>query len=178
MAGNRKVREEMLRRKMLRQIKADADGIFIPRMFNLSPSFFMPNGLVVGEIVSDKSIIYAYATEQEVKALKKGQMVTITLPDSLKRLKGKVNEIDPIPAKVKNSPLLQMYGGELAVFPDETAPGEFYSAQALYRVEITPEKDRDDLFLFGRSVRVRVHRRDMLANEIWNFLVTAFRREM
>ena len=71
-----------------------------------------------------------------------------------------------------------MYGGELAVFPDETNPGEFYSAQALYRVEIVPQGKVPAVFLPGRSVRARVHRRDILANEIWSFLVTAFRREM
>ena len=71
-----------------------------------------------------------------------------------------------------------MYGGELAVFPDETRPGEFFSAQALYRVEITADDKKEAVFLYGRTVRARIHRRDMLANEIWNFLVTAFRREM
>ena len=178
MDGNRKVRSEMLRRKQLRRIRADVDGLFVPKIFNLSPGYFMANGLVIGEIVSGRSIVYAYATEQEVKMLKKGQKVTVKLPDSFTSIKGKIKEIDPIPAKLKNTPLLQMYGGELAVFPDETNPGEFYSAQALYRVEILPEKEMDAVFLHGRTVRVKVHRRDILANEIWSFLVTAFRREL
>ena len=104
--------------------------------------------------------------------------MTVSLPDSSVKVSGKIKEIDPIPAKIKNSPLLQMYGGELAAFPDETNPGEFYSAQALYRVEILPANKLDKVHLHGRSVRARVHRRDMLANEIWSFLVTAFRREM
>ena len=102
----------------------------------------------------------------------------MTLPDSPVKVKGKIKEIDPIPAKIKNSTLLQMHGGELAVFPDETTPGEFYSAQALYRVEIVPEDEMPAVFLPGRSVRARVHRRDILANEVWSFLVTAFRREI
>lgn len=178
MDGNRKVREEMFRRRKLRQIRADVDGIFIPRVFNLSPSFYVGNGMVLGEIVSGESVIYAYATEQEVKTLKKDQKVTVSLPDSSLKMKGRVREIDPIPAKLKNSSLLQMYGGELAVFPDETRPGEFFSAQALYRVEITADDKKEAAFLYGRTVRARIHRRDMLANEIWNFLVTAFRREM
>lgn len=178
MDGNRKVRSEMLRRKQLRRITADVDGLFVPKIFNLSPGYFMANGLVIGEIVSGRSIVYAYATEQEVKMLKKGQKVTVKLPDSFTSIKGKIKEIDPIPAKLKNTPLLQMYGGELAVFPDETNPGEFYSAQALYRVEILPEKEMDAVFLHGRTVRAKVHRRDILANEIWSFLVTAFRREL
>ena len=178
MDGNRKVRSEMLRRKEQRQIKADADGYFIPRLFNLSPGYYMAAGLILGDIVSGHSVIYAYATENEVKVLKSGQKVTVSLPDSPKKMYGKVAVIDPIPAKLKNSSLLQMYGGELAVFPDETNPGEFYSVQSLYRVEIVPEKESDAVFFHGRTVRARVHRRDMLANEIWNFLVTAFRREM
>jgi len=178
MDGNRKVRDEMLRRKKLRVIRADVDGVFIPRIFNLSSSYFMPNGLVIGEIISGQTVVCAYATEQEVKLLKKGQTATVTLPDTFTTIKGRIKEIDPIPAKVTNSPLLQMYGGELAVFPDETKPGEFYSAQALYRVEIVPDEKVSNAFLHGRTVRAKVHRRDMLANEIWNFLVTAFRREM
>lgn len=176
--GNQKIRSEMLRRRQLRRIKADVDGIFVPKVFNLSSGYFMANGLVIGEIVSGESVIHAYATEQEVKLLKKDQKVTLTLPDSPVKMAGKIKEIDPIPAKIKNSSLLQMYGGELAVFPDETTPGEFYSAQALYRVEIIPLDKVDPVFFHGRTVRARVHRRDMLANEIWNFLVTAFRREM
>ena len=178
MDGNRKVRNEMLRRRSQRQIKADASGFFVPKIFNLSPGYYMPVGLVIGEIVSGQGVIYAYATENEVKVLKKGQKVTVSLPDSPRKMYGKVEIIDPIPARLKNSSLLQMYGGELAVFPDETNPGEFYSVQSLYRVEIVPEKDSDAVFFHGRTVRARIHRRDMLANEIWNFLVTAFRREM
>ena len=34
MDGNRKVRSEMLRRKQLRRIKADVDGLFVPKIFN------------------------------------------------------------------------------------------------------------------------------------------------
>lgn len=178
MDGNRKVKEEMLRRKEERQIRADADGYFIPALFNLSPGYFMASGLVIGEIVSGQGVIYAYATENEVKVLKKGQKVTVSLPDSPRKMYGKVAVIDPIPAKLKNSSLLQMYGGELAVFPDESKPGEFYSVQSLYRVEIIPEENSDPVFFHGRTVRARVHRRDILANEVWNFLVTVFRREI
>ena len=178
MDGNRKLQSEMMRRKGLREIRAEIDGTFIPRLFNLSCGSYMTNGLVIGEIVSDRSVVFAYATEQEVKLLKKDQKVTVSLPDSSKKVSGRIKEIDPIPAKIKNSPLLQMYGGELAAFPDETVPGEFYSSQALYRVEIVPAEKMDEHFFRGRTVRARVHRRDMLANEIWNFLVTAFRREM
>lgn len=178
MDGNSKLRSEMLRRRELRRIKAEVDGIFVPALFNISPGSYMANGLVIGEIVSNSSVIYAYANEQEVKVLKKGQHVSVTLPDSPAEINGKIKEIDPIPAKIKNSTLLQMYGGELAVFPDETNPGEFYSAQALYRVEIVPQGKVPAVFLPGRSVRARVYRRDILANEIWSFLVTAFRREM
>ena len=178
MDGNRKMRSEMLRRRELRQIRAEVNGVFVPALFNISPGSYMPNGLVIGEIISRSSVVYAYATEQEVKLLKKGQYVTVTLPDSPVKVKGKIKEIDPIPAKIKNSTLLQMHGGELAVFPDETTPGEFYSAQALYRVEIVPEDEMPAVFLPGRSVRARVHRRDILANEVWSFLVTAFRREI
>ena len=178
MDGNRKVRDEMLRRKQLRKIKADVDGTFIPSIFNVSPSYFMPSGLVIGEIVSGDTVILAYANEQEVKLLKKDQKVTVSLPDVFTTIKGRIREIDPIPAKITNTPLLQMYGGELAVFPDETKPGELYSAQALYRVEILPETKVGDVFLHGRTVRVKVHRRDMLINEIWSFMVTAFRREL
>lgn len=178
MDGNRKLQKEMLRRKSLREIRADVDGIFVPRLFNLSCGSYMPNGLVIGEIVSDRKVIFAYATEQEVKQLKKNQKVTVSLPDSSKKVTGTIKEIDPIPARIKNTPLLQMYGGELAAFPDETNPGEFYSTQALYRVEIVPSEKLDEVFFRGRTVRARVHRRDMLINEIWSFLVTAFRREM
>ena len=177
MDGNRKLQSEMMRRKGLREIRVEIDGTFIPRLFNLSCGSYMTNGLVIGEIVSDRSVVFAYATEQ-VKLLKKDQKVTVSLPDSSKKVSGRIKEIDPIPAKIKNSPLLQMYGGELAAFPDETVPGEFYSSQALYRVEIVPAEKMDEHFFRGRTVRARVHRRDMLANEIWNFLVTAFRREM
>ena len=178
MDGNRKLQGEMLRRKRLLEIRAEIEGTFIPRLFNLSCGSYMTNGLVIGEIVSDRSVVFAYATEQEVKLLKKDQRVTVSLPDSSRKVSGRIKEIDPIPAKIKNSPLLQMYGGELAAFPDETVPGEFYSSQALYRVEIEPEEKMDHVFFQGRTVRARVHRRDMLVNEVWNFLVTAFRREM
>ena len=66
MDGNRKVRSEMIRRRELRKITAEVNGTFVPALFNISPGSYMPNGLVIGEIVSitDETVLISTSRDQ------------------------------------------------------------------------------------------------------------------
>ncbi len=167
--------EEFTRRRGNLEIKAEFDGLFISRLCEVSPGLYLPKGRIAGEVISPHMIVQAYALDREISKLAPGREITIKLPDSLTEYTGRITEVNPISAKLRNSPLLQHFGGPIPVYPDETNPGEYPSVMALYRIEI--EFDSPPDLPPGRVVKVVVHHREQLFNRAWNFILSAFRRE-
>ena len=169
------IREMKRRSKMLRGISAE-DGLFIPARDDISKGIWFPSGLCIGELVSPQLAVTAYADDRQVRKLKEGTAVTIYLPDGMQGLRGKISALDRIPAKLQQSPLLQVYGGPIPVYPDESQAGRFISVNALYRVEIQFD-DPAVRQLQGRTVMARIHHRERLAGKIFDFAVSVLRRE-
>ncbi|MBO5688452.1 MAG: hypothetical protein J6S73_00885 [Lentisphaeria bacterium] len=169
------IREMKRRSKMLRGIAAE-DGLFIPVRDDISKGSWFPAGLCIGELVSPQLAVTAYADDREVRKLKEGTSVTIYLPDTLKTFRGTVSRLERIPAKLQHSPLLQVFGGPIPVYPDEKQVGGFISVNALYRVEISFD-DPEIRQLQGRTAMARVHHRERLAGKIFAFAVSILRRE-
>ena len=169
------IREMKRRSTMLRGV-APEDGLFIPARDDISCGSWFPPGLCIGELVSPQLAVTAYADDRQVRKLKEGTAVTIYLPDSMKSLRGKIRSLDRIPAKLQHTPLLQVYGGPIPVYPDESQAGGFISVNALYRVDI----DFDDPAvrqLQGRTVMAKIHHRERLIGKIFDFTVAVLRRE-
>ena len=169
------IREMKRRSTMLRGV-APEDGLFIPARDDISRGSWFPPGLCIGELVSPQLAVTAYADDRQVRKLKEGTAVTIYLPDSMKSLRGKIRSLDRIPAKLQHTPLLQVYGGPIPVYPDESQAGGFISVNALYRVDI----DFDDPAvrqLQGRTVMAKIHHRERLIGKIFDFTVAVLRRE-
>ena len=169
------IREMKRRSTMLRGV-APEDGLFIPARDDISRGSWFPPGLCIGELVSPQLAVTAYADDRQVRKLKEGTAVTIYLPDSMKSLRGKIRSLDRIPAKLQHTPLLQVYGGPIPVYPDESQAGGFISVNALYRVDI----DFDDPAvrqLQGRTVMAKIHHRERLIGKIFDFSVAVLRRE-
>ncbi len=167
--------EELTRRHSDLEIKAEFDGLFISRFREISPGLYLPKGQVVGEVISRHMIVQAYALDREISKLARNHRVTVKLPDSLTEYTGRITEVNSIPARLRNSPLLQHFGGPIPVYLDESTRGEYPSVMALYRVEI--EFDSPPDLNSGRVVKVIVHHREQLFSRIWNFILSAFRRE-
>lgn len=167
--------EEFARRREYLEIKAEFDGLFISRLREVSPGLYLPKGQIAGEVISRHIIVQAYALDREISKFSIGRKATIKLPDSLTDYTGKITEVNPVPARLRNSPLLQHFGGPIPVYLDETSPGEYPSVMALYRIEI--EFDFPPDVSSGRVVKVIVHHREQLFDRVWRFILSAFRRE-
>lgn len=166
--------KELKRRRDNLVHRAAFDGKFVPRM-KLSAGAWLPAGLEIGEIHSGGKRVTAYATDREVFKLSPGDEVEVYSQDTTAAYPGRILTVNPIAAVLRNSPLLQHFGGEIAVYPDEKRPGEYISVLPLYRVEIA--LDGSPEIQHGRVVRVRLLRREVLAGELWKFLLSVLRRE-
>lgn len=167
---------EFRRRKGNLIRRAPAEGNFVPRRTDISKGFFFPPGMVVGELVSDTKMVYAYATDQEVRKLRVNQRVEVIFPDRYGVEEGEIQAIAQIPAKLRNSPLLQNFGGPLPVYRDENSLSpEYNSVMALYRIEV--RFDRQPEVMPGRTVRVKVLHKEVLGEELYNLVMSVFRRE-
>lgn len=155
---------------------APAGGVFIPFRDDLSTGIWFPAGLRLGELVSDHLSVTAYADDRQVRKLQPGTAVTVYLPDSIQSFAGKISSVDSIPAKLQNSPLLQVFGGPIPVYPDETRVGEFISVNALYRVVIAFD-DPEVRLQRGRTALAMVHHRERLSEKIFSFILSVLRRE-
>ncbi len=171
--SDRLAADELLRRQKDLVITAESDGIFVPHFRKTDAGSFVPKGAAVGKLISGETRIQAYAADQEFEKLKPGISVTIRCPDTLKQYTGTIHTVDPVPARLKDSPLLQLYGGSIPVYPD--AKGEHMSLLPMYRIEIIPEKDFPAEL--GRSVSVKIRHSERLAERIWTFLIFIFRKE-
>lgn len=175
-ASDRLSLEEMRRRRDDLTIRAGMDGIFVPELPSLSPGFFLRKGQRIGEVVSPGLMLYAYATDREIGKLRTGDEATVRLRDSLTGYPVRITAINRIAARLKNSPLLQHFGGPIPVYLEEnTASGSYSSTQTLYRVELmfqdTPELKA------GRVATVKIHHSEQLYTRLRQFLLSILRRE-
>lgn len=168
---------ELLRRKTDLKTDALAEGIYVPRtrgpVYN---GMFLPKGTLVGEILSTQKMVYAYADDRDIPKLKIGERVKMHTNDSLVDLYGTITTIDPVPAKLRNSPLLQQYGGPLPVYIDEQNPGEFTSVLPLYRLEIRFDEENPPVQL-GRNLKVEVLHTERLYDSLKQYILSFIRKE-
>jgi len=167
---------EMERRRTRLVERPRNGGIFVPARDGLSRGAWFPMGLPIGELVSEEIRAIGYADDRQIQKLREGMRVSVHFPDSMTKYSGFIVSLDRIPAKLQNSPLLQVFGGPIPVYPDERHPGEFISVDALYRVEINFD-DPSVKQLKRRSARVVVHHRERLAGKLYRFAVSVLRRE-
>jgi len=156
--------------------KAPHDGIYLPRLPGaISAGMFLPKGSVIAEVVSTEKIVYAYADDRDVSKLSIGDRVLLRVRDSLIDHYGLVMGINSVPAKLRNSPLLQQYGGPIPVYVDEHHPGEFTSILPLYRIEIMPEGELP--FQTGRNLMVEIIHTERLYDTLSKYTISIFRKE-
>ena len=165
--------QELLRRKDNLTIKSFQDGSFIPRLPAFSSGAFLKRNTVIGEIVSPENTIYAYADDDQIGKIYSGQKGTATFSDRLPGLPCIVTRIDPVAVKFKPSPVLQPFGGPIAVY--QKGESEFLPIQTLYRIEL---KMTDDFQTnSGRLVKVKLSSGGQLYTYVKKLVLSFFRKE-
>ena len=128
---------------------------------------------MIGEIVSPENTIYAYADDDQIGKIYSGQKGTATFSDRLSGLPCIVTRIDPVAVKFKPSPVLQPFGGPIAVY--QKGESEFLPIQTLYRIEL---KMTDDFQTnSGRLVKVKLSSGGQLYTYVKKLVLSFFRKE-
>ena len=174
-ASDRLALDELQRRREELTVRAGMSGTFVSKLPDLSPGAYMPKGLQAGEIVSKKTILHAYAQDRDIGRLKVGNAASVTVQDSLTVWSARITAINRVAARLKNSPLLQHFGGPVPVYIEESRAGHYPSVLALHRIEL--EFDEASPLDIGRVASVRIHHREQLWNRLKEIVFSIFRRE-
>lgn len=170
--------QELLRRRESLKVSAPGNGVFVPMLPELSKGAYLERGTVLGKVVPTRLAVNGYAAESQIARLKKGMKAAAFLPDRLEGFPCRIVKVENIPAQLENSPLLQVFGGPLAVLQEAELQESrtFKSVHPMYRVELA--LDRCDLPPdCGRAVQIKVQDSKQLFREIRRFAVALFRRE-
>ena len=138
----------------------------------MSSGIYLPDNINVGEIISEKEFIYAYASDQEIAQIYPGMQARITTGDSMASYKAKVIAVDTVPWKMSASPVLQAYGGTIPVYSTGTAP---VPTQTLYRVIL--KTDFSCTLWIGRTVEVKLEHKERAGKYLIRFFLFFFRKE-
>ena len=134
---NRISYDEMLRRKRNMPLVAEAGGLFIPAVKQVSPGRWLDKGVVLGKIISGENQLNAYALDKEVNRIRPGRMATVKLRGELKGFRGTVVAVNPVAVKFRDSTLVRELGGTIACYP-KPQNHEFQPVNVLYCVTIKP----------------------------------------
>ncbi len=174
-ASDRLSLNELFRRQTDLAVRAGATGMFVPELPDLSPGAFLAKGWKIGEIVSEKPMLYAYVQDRELGKLKVGDQATVTVRDSLTAWPAEITTIDKISTRLENSPLLQHFGGPIPVYFEAEKSNSYASVLALYRVELrfigNPDID------CGRVATVKISHQEQLWTRLAQTALSVFHRE-
>ena len=164
---------ELERRKNNLSVRAEKDGIFISSLPDCSEGSLAVRNQQAGEIVSSRTVIYAYANDREIGKIRMGNTGKIRLADHLTAEKVRVTRIDTLPSRLEGSPLLQIFGGPIPVYP--ARDDRFIPAQTLYCVEL--ELPENMSIAAGRIVSVKIDHTEQLYKHISRFVLSFFLKE-
>lgn len=168
--------KELLRRKNNLRIVAVNGGVFVPRIPELSAGAYLFKGQLAGEIISEKLKIHGYATDQQISYIKIGDTAIVQLGKSLSSCRAKIINIAQVAVDLKNSPLLQPFGGPIPGCVKENSPMDYESVHPLYRIELELDSEKHNLSV-GRSVTVKTDHSHQLYKPVIRFFISIFRRE-
>lgn len=174
---------EMNRRRGNLNVVAETDGIFVPSIKDVSPGRWLEKSTILGQIVTDKTIVYAYALDREVNRIHPGDKVTLKLRGELEGHKGIVAAVNPVAVKFRDSTLVQKLGGTVPCYPPSSAQPskaapktmEFSPVNVLYCVTVSTEEPLSKLV--GRTGTAYVEQTYTLYVELGRQLLHIFFRE-
>ena len=166
---------ELKRRREALTVRAPGDGIFVPKLPDLSRGAFLPKGISASEVVSERLMVCAYAQDRDIGKLRPGDAATVALRDLPGTYPARIVTVNRIVAQLKDSPLLQHFGGPIPVYLDPAGGQHYSSVLPLYRIEL--EFTSPAALDCGRVVTVKVRHSEQLGSRLWKLLLSAFRKE-
>ena len=174
--SDRTALRELLRRREVLTVRSTMSGTFVPKLPSLSKQAFLPKGTLVGEVVSAKLMVYAYAQDRDIGKLKPGAEATVYLRDSLAGLPARITVVNRIATQLKDTPLLQHYGGPIPVYLSDGGDQSYTSVLPLYRIELEFTAPAD--IASGRVVTVKIRHSERLGEQLWKLILSALRKEL
>lgn len=167
--------QELLRRREALTTVAPATGFFVSKLPALSRGAYLSKGILAGEVVSERLIVYAYAPDRDIGKLNPGDTATVSLRDSLPVYPARIVTVNRIAAQLKDSPLLQHFGGPVPVYLTPGREHQYTSVLPLYRIEL--EFTEPVNLASGRVVTVKIRHSEQLGRQFWKLLLSIFRKE-
>ncbi len=167
--------DELMRRRRELTVVSGATGVFVPSLPPLSAHAYLPRGLQAGEVVSRELMLCAYAADRDIGKLREGDEAVVLPRDSLGGIPARIRAVNRIAVRLKDSPLLQHYGGVIPVYADDADGRVYTSVLPLYRIEL--DFSAPTTLQSGRVVTVRVRHRERLAENVGRLILSAFRKE-
>ncbi|MBE6357870.1 MAG: hypothetical protein E7057_01310 [Lentisphaerae bacterium] len=169
---------ELERRIANLTVTAPESGVFkAEKASELRKGKYLPRGMVIGEIYSGKMVIYAYGGDRDIAKLKKGDRARVYAADDIAGYPAAVSAVDQVAVPLKDSPLLQIYGGTVPMYQNGNGSGGFHSVQLYCRVELAFESAQPP-FAVGRRVRCEIAHTERLWNILARSVISVFRREL
>ena len=170
------LRELKVRRKQL-NIHAPQTGIFVSTAKDIKPGRWLAKGDVLGEILSGNAEFYAYLPADQVRKLQVNDRVSILLQGELKHLQGKVNSINPLPAKLRLTPLIQGFGGSIPCHYSKEQ-NRFIPNIPHYRITITMDGGNSYKGAYGRIGSAHIRKYTSIAGSTLRYALKILQREL
>ncbi len=175
-ASDEKALAELTRRQDNLSVTAPADGVFVAApLESFRRGRFLPRGMAVGEVVSRKNVIHAYADDQEAAGIRCGDQAKVYVSDSEKAYMAVVTKVDAVALPLKDSPLLQVYGGTIPMYQSSDGESKYHSVRLYYQLELTFTGEVP--LTSGRRVRCEIGKSQRLYDIISRTVTGVFRRE-
>jgi hypothetical protein len=131
--------------------------------------------MAVGEVVSRKNVIHVYADDQEAAGIRCGEKAKVYVADSEKAYMAVVTKVDAVALPLKDSPLLQVYGGRIPMYQSSDGESKYHSVRLYYQLELTFTGEVP--LASGRRVRCEIEKTQRLYDIISRTVTGVFRRE-
>ena len=112
---------------------------------------------------------------RRIGKLKPGAEATVYLRDSLAGLPARITVVNRIATQLKDTPLLQHYGGPIPVYLSDGGDQSYTSVLPLYRIELEFTAPAD--IASGRVVTVKIRHSERLGGQLWTLILSALRKE-
>ncbi|MCP3966866.1 MAG: HlyD family efflux transporter periplasmic adaptor subunit [Lentisphaerae bacterium] len=167
--------KELERKQAILKVKSSLDGTFVLWDRHLKPGKWLVKGEVIGEVFRpDRNIVSAYITEDDIRKIKLNDKVKICLDDEINWYTGRITAVNPVPAAMRATPLLQPFGGSIICYP--VPGGLFKPLQSCYQVDIMVDGKRK--LPTGRTGVAVMRKYTSLGGNIFRKVLTVLQREL
>ncbi|MDD3154209.1 MAG: HlyD family efflux transporter periplasmic adaptor subunit [Victivallaceae bacterium] len=164
---------ELERRRNEMWLRSPIAGDFLLLNKDAVKGKFLRRGELIGEVVNRGEIyVEAFFSEDDVGRLSVGDRATLWLNGRLETVSGTVIFVDQSSKLPDNPAFFSIYGGSLAVLPDDN--GTYTAVEAYYRVLIAPGAKLPP----GQMGKVKIRKFTSVAGNLLRNTIRVLRREL